>query len=255
MLAAGLLGGLAYARSAGGQDAAQGAAAQPRQAGGQDARQASDQGGGATSPAGPTSQASPGTSAAGTGTAGIGTAGIGTGRTGTGGTGPAPAASKPPAGPAPAGYHWYTVSAAGSGATAGFTIAVPDGWQVSRQGLVTYLDSPSGGMRAEVNLTPFAFAGPVREARLQRREALLRGQYPGYAGIIVPGTFDGAADALWRFGYRQPAGRVVVLDLLVRLATSAGKQSYAVSMSAPKPGAPAAARVFRKLLQTFRPAP
>jgi hypothetical protein len=73
--------------------------------------------------------------------------------------------------------------------------------------------------------------------------------------IIVPGTFDGAADARWRFGYRQAAGRVVVLDLLVRLATSAGEQSYALSMSAPRPEAAAAAEFFRQLLQTFRPAP
>jgi hypothetical protein len=46
-----------------------------------------------------------------------------------------------------------------------------------------------------------------------------------------------------------------VLDLLVRLATSAGEQSYALSMSVPRPEAATAAEVFQQLLQTFRPAP
>jgi eukaryotic-like serine/threonine-protein kinase len=168
---------------------------------------------------------------------------------------PGPAASNPAAAGLPAGYRWYTVSGASSGATAGFTIAVPDAWQASRQGLVTYLTSPSGGTRAAVSLTPFTLPDPVREARLQRREAIRQGRYPGYAGIIVPGTFHGAADAWRRFGYRQPVGRVAVLDLLVSLATSAGDQPYALSMSAPKPDAPAAAQVFQEMLQTFQPAP
>lgn len=79
-------------------------------------------------------------------------------------------------------------------------VAVPSGWQASRQGLITYLASLSGGMRAEISLTPFIRADPVHEARLQRRQAVRQGQYPGYAGSIVPGTFHGAADAVWRFG-------------------------------------------------------
>lgn len=53
---------------------------------------------------------------------------------------------------------------------------------------------------------------------------------------------------------RVPAGRVAVLDLLVSLATSAGEQPYALSMSAPRPDAPAAAQVFQEMLQTFQPA-
>ena len=109
-------------------------------------------------------------------------------------------------------------------------------------------------MRAEVNLTSFILADPVREARLQQRAAIRQGQYPGYAGSIVPGTFRGAADALWRFGWRQDAGRVSESDLLVSLATGAGEQPYAVSMSAPRPDATAAGAIFQEMLLTFRPA-
>ena len=155
---------------------------------------------------------------------------------------------------APAGYHWYTVPAASSGATAGFTIAVPDGWLPSRHGLITYLTSPSGSMRAEINLTPFVFASPVREARRQSRQAIRQGQYPGYRGGIVPGTFDGAADAVWRFSWRQGAGRISVTDLLVRLPTGGSQQPYALSMSAPRPDAAAARAIFEQMLPTFRPA-
>ena len=278
VLAAGLLGGLALARSFGGQPTAQenpglGQHADSHVAG---PAQVTAGHGASSSPAGPNPAAAAagagtaGTGPAGTGTPGTGTPGTGTPGTGTPGTGgaspggsgpttpasPGPTASKPPAAPAPpAGYHWYTVPAASGGSTAGFTVAVPDGWQASRQRLITYLTSPSGDMRAEINLTPFLRANPVREARLQRREAIRQGQYPGYAGIIVPGTFHGAADAIWRFGWRQDGGRTAVADLLVSLASSAGQQAYSISMSAPKPAYPAAAGVFQELLQTFQPAP
>jgi len=252
VLVVGLLGGLAYARSAGGPAAPRGAAGFRQGTNGEVAGHA-----GAASPASANhGGASPGSVNAGTAAQ---AAAAGPGQTGvaapTPASSPGPAASSPATARLPAGYRWYTVSGASSGATAGFTIAVPDAWQASTQGLVTYLTSPSGSTRAEVSLTPFTRPDPVREARLQRREAIRQGRYPGYAGIIVPGTFRGAADAWWRFGYRQPAGRVAVLDLLVSLATSAGAQPYALSMSAPRPGAPAAAQVFQKMLQTFQPAP
>jgi serine/threonine protein kinase len=262
VLAAGLFGGLAYARSFGGQPTAPGAAGQPQQAGSKASDQARTSAGAQAAPgAGPsTGTASPDT--AGTGTTGTGTAGTapgGTATAGAGGTGPAsaspgPAASEPAIPAAPAGYHWYTVPAASSGATAGFTIAVPDGWLPSRHGLITYLTSPSGSMRAEINLTPFVFASPVREARRQSRQAIRQGQYPGYRGGIVPGTFHGAADAVWRFSWRQGAGRISVIDLLVRLTTGGSQQPYALNMSAPRPDAAAARAIFEQMLPTFRPA-
>ena len=169
---------------------------------------------------------------------------------------PGPAPGSPAAGRPPAGYRWYSVSAASSGAAAGFTIAVPDAWQATRQGLITYLASPAGNARVEINLTPFTFADPVREARLQQREAIRQGQFPGYRGRgILPGIFQGAADADWRFIWRPGTGRMSALDVLAVLDTSAGEQPYALSVSAPTLDAGPADDTFQQMLQTFRPAP
>ena len=260
VLAAGLLLGLAYANS-GGQSAAQGAAGLNLGAngkiGGNTGRPAS--GNGAKAQAGHNSgTVIPGGSNAST----TGTATTGTGTTGTAGSKPTSAASPGPApsSPAtlspPAGYRWYSVSAASSGATAGFTIAVPDTWQATTQGLTTYLTSPAGSTQVEVSQAAFIFADPVREARLQQREARRQDQFPGYAGLgIVPGIFRGTADAIWRFSWQPGTGRMSVRDLLVSLDTSTGEQPYALSVSAPRPHLLAAEGVFLQMLQTFRPVP
>jgi hypothetical protein len=100
------------------------------------------------------------------------------------------------------------------------------------------------------------FAGPVREARLQQREAIRQDQFPGYGGRgILPGTFHGAADAVWRFIWRPGTGRMSALDVLAVLDTTAGEQPYALSVSAPAPDAGPADDIFQQLLQTFQPAP
>jgi len=108
----------------------------------------------------------------------------------------------------------------------------------------------------EIDLAPFTFADPVREARLQQREAIRQDQFPGYGGRgILPGTFHGAADAVWRFIWRPGTGRMSGLDVLVVLDTSTGEQSYALSVSAPGPDAGPADDTFQQILQTFQSAP
>jgi len=245
VLAAGLLGLLAYAHS-GGQNIAQGdtglrlgtngkaASAGRRTAGGT----------GAAASASP----SPG---------GTPAAAIGTART----TGASPAAtasptpSSTPGGP-PAGYRWYTVSAASSGTAAGFTVAVPDTWQASTEGLITQVSSPAGNARVEINLTPFTLPSPVGEAMLQQFQAIVQGTYPGYKGHgITAGTFRGAADAVWHFTWRQGIGRASATDLLVSLETADGEQAYALTVAAPKPNSLAAHGVYWQMLRTFQPAP
>jgi hypothetical protein len=259
---AGLLIGLANANS-GGQSAQGAAGLNLGTSGAKAADNALRHTGGeaAAAPAGHHHPAAPGPSGTNGAPAGTGTTRPGPSTSPS--TKPAPSATPSPspsssttAGP-PAGYRWYSVSAAGSGATAGFTIAVPDTWQPATQGLITYVTSPAARTRAEINLRPFAFADPVREARLQQRQAIRRDRFPGYVRLgIVPGTFQGAPDAVWQFSWRRPAGgRMSVLDLLVSLNTSAGEQSYALSISAPKPDATAAQAIFQQMLQTFKPVP
>jgi hypothetical protein len=160
-------------------------------------------------------------------------------------------------GPPPAGYAWHTVTAASLGTTAGFVIAVPEGWQARVQGQAVALEPPAGGGGIEVSLAPFTAVQPTGQARQEQAAAIAGGQYPGYRlTAIEPAEFRGRAAAAWRFTWRSGAlSRTTVLTLLVTLPTSAGPQPYALSVSAPTLYFPAARKVFDTAVTTFRPLP
>jgi hypothetical protein len=161
------------------------------------------------------------------------------------------------AGTAPAGYRWYQVSAASSGTTAGFQIAVPASWTISRSGLASYLRPPEGSAHVEISLASFTYARPLREAAFLQAQAIQLGHYPGYRLIAIrPGTLRGSADAAWRFSWQGGgATRTGVLEVLASIDTAAGTQPYTLAVSAPSDTFPAAERVFLDVMQTFRPLP
>ena len=167
----------------------------------------------------------------------------------TGGTGTGP--------PPPAGYKWYQISAAGAGATAGFKIAIPAGWNASADGLQTYFDPPAGSAYIEANLASFAYQNPVREADYLQAQAKAGHTYRLYGLVAIsPATFRGAPEASWRFHWQQAgAARTAVLQVLFTLTTPAGSQSYAFTESAPAASFPAVDVVFGEALLTFKPLP
>jgi eukaryotic-like serine/threonine-protein kinase len=157
-------------------------------------------------------------------------------------------------GPPRAGYQWFQVTAASSGTTAGFEIAAPATWQMTKQGTVSYLRPPSGDASIEINLAPFTYLWPLREAGLLEAQAIRQGLYPGYQRIAIrPGVLLGAPDAAWRFSWQDGATRTGVLELLVTVDTAAGTQSYVLAVSAPSAGFAGAQAIFRRALLTFRP--
>jgi tRNA A-37 threonylcarbamoyl transferase component Bud32 len=159
--------------------------------------------------------------------------------------------------PPPAGYQWFQVSAASLGTTAGFKIAVPDTWRMSRNGLVTYLDVAAGKPYIEVDVTPFAYSGPVREAYYRQAQARASHLYPLYRLIgIRSAGFRAVPEAIWGFHWQEPGvGQVGVLEVLFTLTTSAGQQSYALSVSASAARFVALRVIFHQALQTFAPLP
>jgi hypothetical protein len=156
---------------------------------------------------------------------------------------------------APAGYQWFQVTPASSGTAAGFKVAAPATWQLTTQGLVSYLRPPSGGAYIEISLAPFTYPGPLREAAFLQAQALQQDLYPGYRLIAIrSGTFLGQPDAAWRFSWLQGGTtRVGVLQWLVNVATPAGTQGYEVAVSAPSPAFGWALMVFRRAMLTFQP--
>jgi hypothetical protein len=155
----------------------------------------------------------------------------------------------------PPGYRRYQVTAAGSGSVAGFEVAAPATWLVTRQGRATYLRPRAGNAQIEISLAPFRYPGPLTEAGFLQAQALAHDQYPGYRLIAIqPRTFRGVPDAVWRFRWRQQGvGPVDVLELVMAVNTRAGTQSYELTLSAPSAGFPLAEVVFRRVLESFQP--
>jgi serine/threonine protein kinase len=189
--------------------------------------------------------------AASTGTGGRSTASLGRGDD------PASGSSSPNSGGgAPStGYQWFQVTPASSGTAAGFKVAVPASWQLTTQGLVSYLRPPSGRAYIEISLEPFTYPGPLREAAHLQAQALRQDLYPGYRLVAIrPGTLLGQPGAAWRFSWLQGGTkRVDVLQWLVSVPTSAGTQAYELAVSGPSPAFSWALTVFRRAMLTFQP--
>jgi tRNA A-37 threonylcarbamoyl transferase component Bud32 len=165
----------------------------------------------------------------------------------------AAAGAFPAARPLPVGYHWYTQPAA-AGTAAGFTMAVPDGWQGSSQGPATYLRDPATGGTITASFTPFTASGPVREAQALEVAVVSRGSYPGYRRIaITPWLLRGRLAGAWRFSYRQPGtGLIEGLEVVSGLPTAGGQQPYEMLVTAPVAHWPASKAAFAEALRTLR---
>jgi hypothetical protein len=155
----------------------------------------------------------------------------------------------------PSGYHWYTAPAAGTGTTAGFTMAVPNGWQASTRGLITDVADPVGHVSMQVDLTPFEAATAPGEASLLAEQALTDGSLPGYRrAALRPLLFHGRLGAAWEYTWQEPGiGRADVLDVLFTERGRTGRQAYKIQVSTPTAGRTASHAVFEEALRTFSP--
>ena len=107
-------------------------------------------------------------------------------------------------------------------------------------------------------MNPFKFPWPVREARYLQKQAITHHTYPNYHLVsILAGHFHGSASATWTFWYRPPKAlhRIDVVAVLFTAKTSAGPQSYVLSMGAPAPKASWASHIMRVAMRTFAPLP
>jgi hypothetical protein len=156
----------------------------------------------------------------------------------------------------PTGWYWYTLTAATAGTNAGFKLAVPDGWQVSRgPGLRWYLRAPGSSTFLQVDLTPHTYSSMLAEAKYVAARSLQESLFPGYADqTIRPVYVRGQAGAAWGFTWQDSsAGRLRALDLMDIAKTTAGNQSYALYMSSPVASFDGDLATFTEEVRTFRP--
>ncbi len=159
----------------------------------------------------------------------------------------------PPSVALPAGYHWLTERASAAPRRAGFSMAVPDGWQARQRGETTLVRNPATGASITVTRDAPGGPGPLRQAQLLAsgpQRAL-----PGYHRIaLLPVPFHGTLAGAWRFAYARPGtGNEQVLELVARLNTPHGVQRYTLAVTAPRRAWPASRAAYTEAMITFTP--
>ncbi|HEY5360390.1 MAG TPA: serine/threonine-protein kinase [Streptosporangiaceae bacterium] len=156
----------------------------------------------------------------------------------------APSGAGQPAG-APAGFHVYADPT-------GFSIAIPDGWNVSHQGGYVYIRDPAGGRFLLIDQSTHPKPDPLADWRQQ--EANRMGTYPDYHRIRLESVSYPQAEkaADWEFTYTGQGGPVHVLN---RNVLANPGHAYALYWSTPASQWSASFPIFQVLARTFRPAP
>jgi eukaryotic-like serine/threonine-protein kinase len=144
----------------------------------------------------------------------------------------------------PSGYHRYSDPT-------GFSIAVPDGWAVSRQGTYVYLVPPSGGIFLIIDQTDHPKPDPLADWRQQ--EANRIGTYPGYHRIRLQAIYYPQAEkaADWEWTYYKNG---VLTHVLNRNILANSKHAYALYWSTPQSEWAADFHIFEIFARTFQPA-
>lgn len=144
----------------------------------------------------------------------------------------------------PAGYHRYHDPT-------GFSVAVPDRWAVSHQGIDVYVTSPSQGSFLLIDQTSHPRPDPLTDWRQQ--EANRIGTYPGYHRIRLEAInypqAEKAAD--WEFTYYRNG---VYTHVLNRNILASSQHAYALYWSTPQSEWNADFRIFEVFARTFQPA-
>jgi hypothetical protein len=153
------------------------------------------------------------------------------------------AINKPATGPPPSGFT-TTTHPAGANETAGFSIAAPASWQRSTSGHQTKLQDPADPRtNILIDLTPHTYQDMLQEAQYIESQSIPR--FPGYHRVGMASMLvRGASGAWWKFTWNNKGVQQEALDVLFVTQTSAGRQSYALYMTAP-------ASKFDQLRPTF----
>lgn len=159
-----------------------------------------------------------------------------------GATQPTPPGSGP--GPLPVGFLWYHDPT-------GFSIGVPQGWQISHDGHLVYVRDPGSGRFLIIDQTTHPKPDPLADWRQQ--EASRRDSYPGYHLIRLKAVRYAQAEraADWEFTYYYGSQPVHVLN---RNILASAHHAYALYWSTPASEWRASFHFFRAFAATFRPA-
>jgi serine/threonine protein kinase len=132
----------------------------------------------------------------------------------------------------------------------GFSIGVPKGWVVSREGHLVYVREPNSGRFLIIDQTTQPKPDPLADWRQQ--EAARISTYPGYHRIRLQAVDYAQAErtADWEFTYYQNGQLVHVLNRNILVNAH---HAYALYWSTPASEWDASFHLFRIFAATFRP--
>jgi len=146
----------------------------------------------------------------------------------------------------PAGFYRFTNST-------GFSIGVPDGWQISHVGHYVYITDPNNsGIFLLIDQSDNPKPNPL--ADWEQQQASRESSYPGYHLIRLESVNYAQAEkaADWEFTYDRNGVPVHVLN---RNILANAHHAYALYWSTPESDWNAYFRYFQAFAATFRPAP
>jgi serine/threonine protein kinase len=146
----------------------------------------------------------------------------------------------------PAGFYRFTNST-------GFSIGVPDGWQISHVGHYVYITDPnSSGIFLLIDQSDNPRPNPL--ADWEQQQANRESSYPAYHLIRLQSVAYPQAEkaADWEFTYDRNG---VMVHILNRNILANAHHAYALYWSTPESDWNAYFRYFQAFAATFRPAP
>ena len=167
----------------------------------------------------------------------------------------------------PPGYKTRQLPASAAGATAGFSIDVPQNWLINPMGQQTYQYTPEGpddGVTyIEIDLAKDTKSNMVSEAEYLAAPDRVKSLYPGYKRIygaqkkyIQPELIRGTSGALWEFDYMSN-GHTMRMDVLL---FTLDNQSYTIYTTGPAGSDDSQwnqhiLKIVDTILPTFEPVP
>jgi eukaryotic-like serine/threonine-protein kinase len=144
----------------------------------------------------------------------------------------------------PRGFSWYHDPT-------GFSIGMPENWQISHQGHLVYIQDPNSGRFLIIDQTTHPKPSPLADWRQQ--EAARISTFPGYHRIRLQAVHYAQAEraADWEFTYDDNGQLTQVLN---RNILANAHHAYALYWSTPASEWKASYHYFRAFAATFRPA-
>ena len=158
---------------------------------------------------------------------------------------PPPAGAAPATPALPAGWHLHHDPA-------GFTIAVPDGWAITRDGTIVYFRDPRDGRLLGVDQSPNPKWDPVADWTAQESYRVRRGDWRAYQRIRIAKVDYFLAAADWEYTYAGSRGRLHVIN---RGFVASAHQAHAIYWSTPESTWAANLQYFELITRTFQPIP